>query len=89
MKFGVPSPVIYKRPCQNSCTKNMNEQRLTGSHPTVALKPFVEQPGFEPIVMSFNPRFPLEYNQGFKKPKGLLPQAIRWSFKSETTDANV
>jgi hypothetical protein len=41
------------------------------------VKPFVEQPGFEPEVMSFNPEIPEEYKKGFKKPKGLLPFAMR------------
>jgi hypothetical protein len=53
------------------------------------VKPLVEQPGFEPEVMSFNPGIPLEYKKGFKKPRGFLPFAMRWSFKSDTTAANV
>jgi hypothetical protein len=52
-------------------------QELTGSHPEPAAKPFVEQPGFEPDVMSFNPAAPLEYKNGFKKPKGGLPLEMR------------
>ena len=54
-----------------------NKIKLTGSHPARAVKPSVEQPGFEPDVMSFNPDLPLEYKKGFKKPKGLLPLEIR------------
>ena len=55
----------------------MTRTKLTGSHPTQAVKPFVEQPGFEPEVMSLSPEVKLEYNNGFKKPKGLLLFAMR------------
>jgi hypothetical protein len=35
------------------------------------------------ISLTVNPSYPLEYNQGFKNPSGVLPQAIRSSFIRE------
>jgi hypothetical protein len=56
---------------------------VTGSHPFVIGKPAVPQLEAFPAVTSVNPLYPLEYNHGFKKPSGGLPQAIRSSFRRE------
>jgi hypothetical protein len=56
----------------------------------LTLKPAVPHPGFGcPPVISFNPRYPVLYNTGFKNPNGDFPFAMRTSFKSATTAANV
>lgn len=46
---------------------------VTASHPSVAGKPSVPHPNALPLVTSVYTRQPLEYSQGFKKPRaGLL-----------------
>lgn len=36
------------------------DDQLTGSHPALAVKPLVPQPGFEPDVISLKPLMPVE-----------------------------
>jgi hypothetical protein len=61
---------------------------VTASQPLAAGNPSVPQPMAEPLVMSLRPKKPLLYRNGFRKPSGLLPSAIRASFTKEMTDAN-
>ena len=61
---------------------------MTGSQPTAASNPLVLHPGLLPLVMSFK-LAGLEYNNGFKNPRGGLPALLRASFKRETTEAKV
>lgn len=56
---------------------------VTGSQPLVALNPSTPHPAALPLVMSVNPLYPFEYNQGFKNPRGALPQEINSSFTKE------
>ena len=81
-KSSVPKPVTYgMEPKINQRHPNKDKKSFggrTGSHPEVAVKPVVSQPGLEPDIMSVRPGRPLRlYSQGLRKPSGVLPVAIR------------
>ena len=62
---------------------------IPGSQPMVALKPSMPHPGLFPVVISFNPAYPVLYSHGFKKPRGGLPALIRASLSMETMEEKV
>lgn len=53
------------------------------------MNPGVPQPGLLPIVISFRPSIPTEYNNGFRNPSGGSPLERRASLSSETIPAKV
>jgi hypothetical protein len=50
---------------------------VTGSHPARALNPFVEHPGFCPLVISLKAVVRFEYRSGLRKPSVGLPSEMR------------
>lgn len=69
------------------------EERASGQEAMLisllTLNPGVPQPPLLPDVISFRPAKPLEYKNGFKKPKGDLPAFNRTSLRRATNPANV
>jgi hypothetical protein len=59
---------------------------VTGSHPFVTGNPSTPQLLVFPAVMSVKPLYPWPYNHGFRKPRVGLPEAMRASFTSATTE---
>ena len=53
----------------------------------LTLNPRVPHPGLSPNVTSLRPLYPLEYNKGFKKPRGFWSFLNRASFNSATMAA--
>lgn len=49
--------------------------------------PVVLHPPLRPVVMSVKALYPLLYNQGFKNPRGGLPEEMSASLTRETMDA--
>jgi hypothetical protein len=73
----------------SSASKSGEPSPVTGSHPAVAGKPSVLQPGFEPWVMSVSARDAFAYSHGFRNPRGDLPAAMSRSLRSATTLAKI
>lgn len=59
----------------NNLGKEGVPKPVTGSHPAVAAKPFVPQPGLSPVVISLN-ALGLAYRVGLMKPTGAFLAAI-------------
>jgi len=55
----------------------------------LTLNPGVPQPGAFPDVMSVRPAMAVEYNIGFKNPRGGRPDDMRASLRRDTIAANV
>ena len=73
-KFGDPRPVTYE--IQDQRSRKRREEGLagrTGSHPSVALNPWVPQPSLFPVVISLKPNLPIPYSQGLSQPSGRAP----------------
>lgn len=62
---------------------------VTGSHPTSAGNPDVLHPTALPTVTSLKAAYPPAYSQGFRKPRGGRPWAMRASLTREMTEAVV
>jgi len=81
--------------CYNSSTSSLSLPKFgvprpeIASHPSVALKPSVPQPGLLPVVISVSPSKPFEYRNGLMKPSVGRPLDSRTSFRRLTKPAKV
>ncbi len=81
-----PSPIES----QSQPNLRINSRKTqTASHPGMAGKPFVPQPGLEPDLISFRPERPSAYKKGLRKPSGFLPSEIKKSLSNAIMPAAV